>query len=142
MKTLALSNGDLVVTPMGHATITGAQKINTEISLALGEPIGTDIYHQNYGSHLQDYLGLNVDAGTQLAVQAEVLRVLNAYIQVQTQDVVHASYSNLRSPYSTADIVKQVTSVIVTPSLDSIFVSISLTTMSNEDLTITKVVSV
>lgn len=141
MKTLALADGDLVVSPTGHATVTGTAKITTELDLALAEPYGDDRFHPSWGSYLPGYIGLPIDSTTQMLVEAEVNRVLQAYISVQRQGVVNDALNSARSRYATADVIASVNSITVTQQLDTLTVALSLTTVAGQTSTITRVVN-
>lgn len=142
MKTLALADGDLVVTPHGHATVSGSDKIKTELGLALSEPYGDDRFHPSWGSYLPSYIGQPMDQTTQMLVEAEVQRVLSNYIFIQRTEVTADSLASIRSRFSTADVITAVLSVQTTTVLDTIYVKIVLATQAGETIQITKVVNV
>lgn len=142
MKTLALSNGDLVVGQNGHATISGAAKIRQDLALALGEYWGNDRFHADqWGSILPDYIGEAIDDETDFRVRSEVARVLAQYIAIQDQEVYQDFLAGRRSRFATADVVRKVNSIETTVRLDSIHVEISLTTEAGVDVTLNRTVA-
>lgn len=142
MKTFALNDGDLVVTSHGHETVSGAAKVKIELTLALNEVFGTDRFHPQYGSYLQSFVGQTIGPELQFAVEAEVIRVLNAYITIQKDEILRDKLYNVRSRFSTADVVQAITNVETATSLDRIYIRVSLITQAQEVIDITKSVGV
>ena len=70
MKTLALKNGDLVVESGGHKTVSGSTKVAQELYLSLGEPYGSDRFHRDLGSVLDDFFGQPINDMTEAMVEA------------------------------------------------------------------------
>lgn len=141
MQSLALSGGDLAIGPGGLQTVTGAAKIRQDVALALGETYGTDPFEPLWGSVLNEYVGLPVTAETPSLVQAEVNRVLQAYISNQQAQLKAASTRNQTTALTTADIIRSVNSVDVTVLYDTIMVVINLTTMAGQSMTVSRTVS-
>lgn len=141
MQSLALSGGDLVIGPGGLQTVTGAAKIRQDVALALGETYGADPFEPLWGSVLNEYVGLPVDADTPGLVQAEVNRVLQQYISNQQAQLKAASTRNQTTALTTADIIRSVNSVDVTVLYDTIMVTINLTTMAGQSMTVSRTVS-
>lgn len=141
MQSLALSGGDLAIGPGGLQLVTGAGKIRQDVALALGESYGTDPFEPLWGSVLPQYVGLPVTADTPALVQAEVNRVLQQYIANQQAQLKAASTRNQTTALTTADIIRSVNSVDVTVLYDTIMVTISLTTMAGQSMTVSRTVS-
>jgi phage baseplate assembly protein W len=142
MKTLALRGGDLVVGPAGHQTITGTPKIRQDLALALGEPYGNDRFHPTWGSVLPNYVGTPLTPDLEMMVRAEVARVIAQYIAIQQDEVVADSLGGVRSRYTTDDVISQVTAITATVNADTIRVAVSLTTRSQQQVTLTRTVSI
>lgn len=142
MKTLALVNGDLVPGPSGHATISGGRKVRQDLSLMLGEEIGTDRFHPTeWGSTLPSYVGDPIRPDTESRVRSEVSRALSQYAAIQDQEVYQDTLTGSRSRFATADVVRQVNSISTRVTLDTIFISISLTTQAGEEVVLNRTVS-
>lgn len=144
MKTLALSNGDLVVGTGGFATVTGADKVRLELSLALGEYYGTDRFHaDSWGSTVIDYVGQPIDsAGTlEFEVKSEVSRVIANYIAIQTAEIYDDYLNGTRSQYSTADVIRSVDSITAIVSMESINLTVALTTAAGQQVALNRTVS-
>lgn len=141
MKQLALENGDLVATPTGHATVSGADRIKQDLSLALSEPYGDDRFHPQWGSTLPRYVGMQINPETQLMVQAEVTRVVQGYIAAQRADILLDATAQRRSRYSTADVIQSLTDVSALQYLDSIRVSIMLATATGASVSLAQEVT-
>lgn len=142
MKTLALSNGDLVVGQGGHLTISGVSKIRQELALALGEYFGTDRFHRDiWGSVVSDYLGRPIDDSLIAQVEAEVARVLSQYIAIQDQEIYQDYINGRRTRYATADVIREVTSINAQPINDSIQISITLATQAGSTVVLNRTVT-
>lgn len=143
MKTLALSNGDLVVGTSGHATISGVSKVRQDLALDMGERWGFDRFHgDRWGSLLVDYIGLPITVDTEVQISTEVSRTLAQYIAIQDTEVFQDLATGARSRYATSEVVRQVNSIDVTQGLDSIRVSVSLVTQAGIELTLNRTVTV
>lgn len=142
MKTLALKNGDLVVGPAGHATISGTKKIRQDLALALGEPYSDDRFHPEWGSLLPNYIGEQVGPELQSLVISEAARVIQAYVDGQAAEIQKDALSSSMSRYDTTDVVKQVNGVDATLGVDTIYVKVSLTTQANQTVTLSRTVAV
>ena len=139
MKTLALSQGDLVVSGQsGHKTITGLAKVRQDLALALAEPYGDDRFHPQWGSVLPSYVGTPITAETELHVRSEVARVIQTYIDTQRNEVLNDALNSRRTRYSTADVVAEVTDVQTEVAWDIIRVKVTLRTASNQSVSITR----
>lgn len=140
MKTLLLSQGDLVIGPAGHATISGSGKVRQDLALALGEELGFDRYHREWGSVVTRFVGAPITPETEMAVYSEVARVLSQYIQAQRAGLVRDSLNDTISRYSTSDVVQQVISIEARVGYDTIFVTTVLQVASGETVTINRTV--
>lgn len=141
MKTLALQGGDLVVGPEGHKTITGSQRIRQDLALALGENYGNDRFHPAWGSTLPLYVGRPINDDANMLVRSEIARVVQSYIDTQRTEVLNDTLNGRRSRFTTADVVSKLNSISTSILYDTIRAKISLTTQSNENLSVSRSVS-
>lgn len=137
MKTLALANGDLVVTPFGHETVSGALKIKQELLAAFAESLGNDRFHPDWGSMIPSYVGQAIGPDTELLVLSEANRVIQNYIAIQQREVLQDHLDVRRSRFNTSDVVRQVIGIRATLDLDKITVFVSLVTETGESVTLT-----
>ena len=143
MEQLGLIHGDLMIgTDGSYLMVTGAQRIQQDLTLALSDVYGTDRFHPSWGSILPEYLG-NINNSTMLAlVKAEVNRVIQNYLVITQSGVIQQSMMNVTNnnnpgaSYSTADVVRSVDSINVSATLDTIYVSVQLTTLAGTSITI------
>lgn len=126
MKTLELLDGDLVIGPNGHQTVTGAQMAAQDLRCALGEPLGNDRFHPGYGSTLGDSVGKVLDDSTRFEVQTEVMRVVGNYSAIQQDRITRDVLSAARSRYTTDGVVADVGPVNVTAHDDALSVSVGI----------------
>lgn len=141
MKTLALQGGDLIVGPRGHRTITAGPKIRQDLALALGEEVGTDRFHPDWGSVLPRYVGRPIGPETELMVRSEVARVVQLYIDTQRNEIVNDALAGRRSRFTTADVVSRLDKIDTVLRYDAILVRLSLVTRSHEGIIITRTVA-
>jgi len=142
MKTLALANGDLVVAPGGHATVTAAAKIRQDMALALGEPLGNDRFHTEWGSVLPTYIGQPVDEQTKLNVQAEVARIIEQQMAIQQRDISQDTMQGRASRYSSSDVIVGIQNLVVDIRYDTVKVTVSLVTQAGVRINIKRTVNI
>lgn len=140
MKTLLLAQGDLVLGPAGHQTVTGSSKVRQDLALALGEEYGHDRFHREWGSVIQRFIGEPINPALELAIYSEVNRVITAYIQAQRQGLQRDSLTGRLSRYSLADVVNSIQDIKVKSFQDTITVTMTLQTAANETVKITRTV--
>jgi phage baseplate assembly protein W len=143
MYQLGLVHGDLMIgTDGSYLTVTGAQRIQQDLTLALSDIYGTDRFHPSWGSILPNYLGNINNASMQTLVKAEVNRVIQNYLIITQSGVIQQSMVNVTNnnnpgqSYSTADVVRSVNSITVSATMDTIYVSVSLTTLAGQSITV------
>lgn len=144
MKTLALSGGDLMLGPGGFQTVSGASKVQLELSLDLGERYGTDRFHPTeWGSTVADYIGEPIDADGTLAfeVQSEVSRMIQEYIAIQQAEIMSDYLNGSRSQYATSDVIQGVTSITVVQNVDTFNITVNVTTAAGQQVTLNRTVS-
>lgn len=141
MKTLAMSNGDLVVGATGHQTISGVPKIRQEIALALGEDYGADRFHPELGSVLGEFIGQPLDEETDMLVRAEVGRVVQQYIAVQQREVLRDHLAQRRSRFDASDVVTGITDIQASVDFDTVRVSANLVTQSGAQVQVSRTVA-
>jgi phage baseplate assembly protein W len=142
VKTLALSNGDLVVGPDGHGTLTGVPKIRQDLALAIGEPLGNDRFHPEWGSVLPTYIGQPMDSETDMLVRAEVARVIEQYIAIQQRDISRDAQNGASARYSTSDVLAAIQEIVVNVRYDTIQVTAILITQAGVRLTMKRTVNI
>jgi phage baseplate assembly protein W len=140
LKTLLLSQGDLVLGPGGHATVTGSGKVRQDLALALGEELGHDRFHREWGSVVTRFVGAPINAETEIAIYSEVARVLASYIQAQRNALTRDGLNETISRYTTSDVVQAVLSIDAKVGFDTIFISTVLQVASGETVTINRTV--
>lgn len=140
MKTLALKNGDLVVESDGHKTVSGSTKVAQELYLSLGEPYGSDRFHRDLGSVLDDFFGQPINDMTEAMVEAEVIRVVRSYIETQRLQVLEDHLESRQSRFDASDVVAEISHVDVTVDYDKILVKLALRTATGSQVAITRTV--
>lgn len=141
MKTLALVGGDLALGNGGYRTLTGAARIRQDLALALAEPYGHDTYHPEFGSVLASHIGEPLTDELQLLVRAEVVRVVQQYVDGQQAQIAADSLSGSRSRFSFQDVVRSVQSINTEIQYDTIKVTVALKTQSGGVVRVLRTVS-
>lgn len=141
MKTLALASGDLVVGSTGFETISGARKIRQDTALALGEVFGSDRFHPELGSILDDFLGQPVNAETEMLVRAEIGRVIAQYVAVQDREVLKDHLALRASRFDASDVVTAINQIVAKMGFDTIRVTANLVTQSGEQIQVSRTVT-
>jgi phage baseplate assembly protein W len=142
LKTLALANGDLIVGPGGYATVTTAAKIRQDLALGLGEPLGNDRFHTEWGSVLPTYIGQPMNDETESLVKAEVARIVEQQMAIQQRDISRDARDGVSSRYATADVIAGIQSLSAVVRYDSIQVTVGLVTQAGIRINIKKTVNI
>jgi phage baseplate assembly protein W len=141
MKTFALVQGDLSPSSGGYLMVEGSAKINQDLTLALKEEYGTDPFHPRWGSVLKSYIGLPLTPEIKTKTLTEINRVVNNYITIQNARIVQDNNTSSPSRYSTDDVVQGVVSMSAQQIYDSLLVSVTLQTVSRQQININQVIS-
>lgn len=132
MHTLALSGGDLVATSAGHAVIDGTAMVRQNLALGLGEAVGTDRFHPEWGSTLQAQIGTALTDQAVAGLRSEAIRVVHAMIAAQGAVITADAAAGARSRYGAADVISRLVDVQVTPSLDTAAVYVKVNTAAGD----------
>jgi hypothetical protein len=137
---LAITNGDLVLSNSDYATVTGEQKLIQDLTCFLLETMGTDPNHPDYGSLLdggidgggtvyQSMLGLpNGNALSEALIQSELQRVLLAYQNMQIQRAKSDRVQYGKTTFSLGEVLLSVDSITMTTIADMLIANIGITT--------------
>jgi hypothetical protein len=122
--------------------VTGGARIRQDLALALGEEVGGDHFHPEWGSVVIRYLGVPINDELIFDVKTEVTRVIEQYISNQNRILREGLLSQSRPVYVTDDIVVGVSDVDATVTFDTIKVTANLTTQSGRNLSISRTVNI
>lgn len=142
MQGLAVVDGDLVLSGSNFLLIDGPAKIKQDLSFAINEAYGSDIFHPYWGSILDQFIGQPMTAAVEKQVSDEVQRILNNYISVQTDQVNSAITSGSLSTYDTSDVVQTVQDISVQVQMDRIIIAVTLATLSGDSVTLARTVTI
>jgi len=141
---LQLSGGDLVPSGRGFATVTGVAYLQQRIATALQVPYGSDPFNPLWGSTLPSYIGQPQVSGVTTLVSSEVSRVLQQIIDAQRLMMTTAAMNGTQSLLGPDDVIASVDSVSAAQSPqdpETIQVTMTITTQSGQQVTITRTVS-
>jgi len=136
VQTLAIRGGDLVLVGGAFETLVGPARVAQDLRMALGEPLGNDRFHPGYGSRLEEYVGLPLTEAARYEVEQEVGRVVGNYGAVQRDKIQRDTVAGVRSRYTTADVLSEVSDVLVASSLDTVAVRIGIRTADGQTATV------
>jgi hypothetical protein len=137
---LAITNGDLVLSNSDYATVTGEQKLIQDLTCFVLESMGTDPNHPDYGSLLdggvdssgalhQSMLGLpNGNLISEALIQSELQRILLSYQNMQIQRAKSDRLQYGKTTFSLGEVLLSINSITMTPIADTLIVNIGITT--------------
>lgn len=128
---LAIVDGDLAQKGSVMDLVFGVEKLNQDIYLHIMERYGTDRFHVNMGSILQDFIGGVIGNTTRSEVQAEVFRVLQNYQALQMRKIKEDPQN-----VSTSELLVSVDDVRASVSYDTVNVAMKLRNGEGENTTI------
>lgn len=134
MKTLQITDGDLVLNSGSYGEVTGEAKLTQDLALALREPLGSDRFHTRWGSQLDRLLGHPITPELAQKIKWETERVVDNYMAVQRDNINRDATIGSRSRYGTGEVVNQVKEVLVRQQLDSFHVKVVLTTLTGNEV--------
>ena len=118
---LAIVDGDLVQKGSVMDLVLGVDKLNQDVYLHIMERYGTDRFHVNMGSILQEFIGGVVGTSTAAEVEAEVFRVLQNIQALQMRGIKERPQD-----FSTSELLVSVDEVRATVSYDTVNVAMKL----------------
>lgn len=143
MKALEIKNGDLVIGPGGYTTVSGAEKVRQDLSVAVREPYGSDRFHPRWGSILPEMIGGVIDEFSRPRVIGEVQRVVSNYIARQSDELMaSATKAGRRPSFSSGEVVAAVESIDARQTYDRLHVRVIVRTLSGESVTLYSTVGV
>ncbi len=140
MYGIKIAGGDIVVRGDGDVVeISGAERVQQELSHWLMEPLGTDPIYVNFGSTLWDSVG-NVASEEHInEVRDEVSRVVSNYVAYQkrqiSEDMAKGQGRFMRN-WGYGDIIKSVDGIDVSAVADTVYVQVKLTLADGTSVTV------
>lgn len=137
MYDLKIVDGDLAMRGDGDLVqISGPERIAQDLSCWVLEPLGTDFIYPRFGSDLSDHIGSVMSADELLEVRSEVTRLVRNYMAYQQRQVSNADIAGLVNVWKDDDIVQRLDSIDVSAVADTIEVSVSLTTVGGNRVSV------
>lgn len=128
---LAVQDGDLVQQGSALGLVFGVDKLRQDLQLWLTERHGGDRFHPRMGSVLQEFIGGIVNENSRVEVQAEVLRVLQAYQAIQVR-----KFKNDPQSLSVSEMLLSIDKITTTVKYDSVNVTIKLRNGKYQETTV------
>lgn len=143
MYTFKIANGDLAMRGDGNITqLSGPQRIEQELACWILEPLGTDKLYPGFGSKLGDYVGSPALNDYLIEIRAEVVRVVNNYIEYQKKQIERyrsGTIGDFVNAWNDDDIIRTVNSIDVKTVADTVSVTVTLTTVAGQGVNIAQV---
>lgn len=128
---LKIADGDLVQRGSQLGIVFGLEKLKQDINCWIMERYGSDRFHVNTGSILQNFIGGVISESTRAEVHAEVFRVLQNYQSLQVR-----KFKENPERMSASELLVSVDDISTTVNYDTIRVIIRLRNGSNQATTI------
>lgn len=142
MKTLELRNGDLVLAAGGYSMLSGPQKVIQDLGIMVREPLGADRFHPRWGTILDDFIGRAINEESEMRVRAELQRLIQNYVVMQTRQIQADHDANRRPRFRPGEIVTGVAGIDIQQRYDRLNVKVRLDTASGEQVTILRSVGI
>lgn len=137
MKSLMIRNGDIVLEAGEYREVSGEPKVRQDLGIAMREPYGCDRFHAQWGSLLDSYVGQPITAAAEGLIRAEVARLIKNYMAGQQTTMQSDELARRPSRMSSNEVIREVTAIKIDQDFDTIHVKISLTTLANQQVTLT-----
>ena len=128
---LAIADGDLVQKGSRLDVVYGIDKLKQDINCWIQERYGSDCFHVNMGSTLQEFIGSIANETARVEVQAEIFRVLQNYQATQLR-----RFKENPEKMSASELLVSIDDISVKLSYDTVWVTLRLRNGSNESTTI------
>jgi phage baseplate assembly protein W len=142
MKTLELSNGDLVIGPGGFATIDGTKKVYQDLSVLVREAIGEDRFHPQWGGVLQEFVGQAISPFVEGDIRNEIQRLIQNYMVMQARQITADITMGRKSRFKPEEIVESLENIQFQQEYDRINVKVTIRTVAGESIDILRTVQV
>lgn len=119
-------SGDLSILGRSSQLVSGREKLLQDLNCWLRERITVDRFHRAYGSILESFIGSVVDETTIFDIEAEVMRVLRNYQQLQLRRI-----NENPKRFSKDELLEEIVSVRAESSYDRIDVKITIKSASD-----------
>jgi hypothetical protein len=136
MKTFRLVKGDFVLQGNSLEMVSGAARVQQQLSLGIRETFGADRFHPGWGSMISEWIGRVSTASVQDDIRNEITRVVRAHIMVQNDRLRRASTSGQRGFISMDEVIAAITSITFSQKEDSLIVRVRLRTAGFQEFTI------
>ena len=131
MKSLQVTNGDLVIGKNNQATtVQGQKKLTQDLTLWIEEPLGTGYTTPNFGSQLFSYIGTPDPAKSVGTITAEVQRILGLYQVTQKNTLLQSQSRGQLANWNKSEVINQVVSVNSSINQTTVQVNVQLQTLA------------
>lgn len=131
-----LVDGDLSPGPGGYAVVSGAERIQQDLGALVREALGMDRFHPGWGTIMDDFTGVIQDQESLLMIESELLRLIQNYIVMQTQQIEADDALGLKNRFDPSEIISSVGDIQIQPQEDKIVVRVSVQTVGGGETTV------
>lgn len=136
MRTLAVRNGDLVLSGSKFGMVDGIARVQQQLGLAMREEFGNDRFHRQWGSTLPTWIGDVLTAEVPFEVRAEVTRVVRDFILNQNEQIKQRASLGFSAVVRAEELIVEISDVKVQTRQDTVLVKVTLRTASNQEFSI------
>ena len=136
MKTMAIRNGDLVLSGSKFGMVEGMARVQQQLGLAMREQYGNDRFHRQWGSTLPSWIGEVLSSDVPFEVRAEVTRIVRDFILNQNEQIKNRAALGLSAVVRTDEMIMEIRDIKVETNLDSVLVKVTIRTASNQEFSI------
>jgi len=136
VRTLAVRNGDLVLSGSKFGMVDGIARVQQQLGLAMREEFGNDRFHRQWGSTLPTWIGDVLTAEVPFEVRAEVTRVVRDFILNQNEQIKQRASLGFSAVVRAEELIVEISDVKVQTRQDTVLVKVTLRTASNQEFSI------
>jgi phage baseplate assembly protein W len=142
VKGFKIVAGDLVVGSGGYEMVEGVQKVRQDLGIIVREPYGIDRFHPDWGTVLYQWIGQPISEYTRMMIESEITRMIRNYSTLQLEAMERDVVGSRKPRFSTGEIVAEVETIETRQEADRLHMKVTVRTVSDEQVDLTKTVVV
>jgi hypothetical protein len=136
MRTLAVRNGDLVLTGSKFGMVEGIARVQQQLGLAMREAFGSDRFHRSWGSTLPTWIGQVLTPNVPFEIRAEVTRIVRDFIIQQNEKIKERAALGYTAVVSAEEMIMEIRDIKIETRYDTILVKVTLRTASGQEFSV------
>lgn len=136
MKTLAVKNGDLVLTGSKFGMVEGIARVQQQLGLAMREAFGSDRFHRQWGSTLPNWIGQVLTSNVPFEIRAEVTRIVRDFIIQQNERIKERAALGYTAVVKAEEMIMEIRDIKIEARYDTLLVKVTLRTASGQEFSV------